>query len=294
MIARIKGGLGNQLFCYAAARRLALTHDLELVIDDVTGFVRDRAYQRLYCLDLFAIPCRKTTAWERMAPFERGRRAISKWIASGQSFDTRTYIEQEGQGFDARLLSLRPFRSLYLDGLWQDERYFSDVSDKLRSDLCLKQTPDPVQDTMALNIAAFQSVALHVRWFESPTAAGSVRNIDARYYQQAVAKTDAVLGSPHYFVFSDNVAAAIDTLELPVGRFTPAANNRGDKGAILDFWLMTQCRHHITANSTFSWWAAWLARPSGGLILIPNEMPKMQGACFWEPETSSFSAPYRR
>jgi len=282
LIARIKGGLGNQLFCYAAARRLALANDLELVIDDVTGFARDRTYQRRYGLAPFTIPCRKTTAWERMAPLERGRRAIAKWVARKRSFDARAYVEQEGPGFDPRLLYLKPRQSLYLDGLWQDERYFADIADTLRSDLRLKLSPDPANAAIARHISSCQSVALHMRWFESPAAIRSGRNVGALYYRQAIEKIEADLGSPHYFVFSDDVAAAITTLALPADRFTPVVDNRGEEGAIFDFWLMAQCRHLIMANSTFSWWAAWLGRPHGGSILMPGDVPRMRGACVWD------------
>ncbi|EKD98147.1 MAG: hypothetical protein ACD_23C00563G0001, partial [uncultured bacterium] len=64
VIPRIYGGLGNQLFCYAAARRLALVNNADLAIDDVSGFVHDHAYRRQYQLDHFAIPCRKATPAE--------------------------------------------------------------------------------------------------------------------------------------------------------------------------------------------------------------------------------------
>ena len=74
VIVRIKGGLRNQLFCYAAARRLALVNNAELVIDDVTGFARDRQYRHQYALDHFHIPVRKATPAERLEPFERYRR----------------------------------------------------------------------------------------------------------------------------------------------------------------------------------------------------------------------------
>lgn len=282
VVVRIKGGLGNQLFCYAAARRLALTNDLELVIDDVTGFVRDRTYQRRYRLDSFTIPCRKALSWERMAPLERGRRAIAKWIARSRPFDSRAYVEQERHSFDPRLLKLRPSRSIYLDGLWQDERYFADISDTLRSDLRLQLAPTSANQAIALRISSCQSVALHVRWFDAPTLAGTGRNVCDLYYREAINKIEANLNSPHYFLFSDDIAAAIVKLGLPAGRFTPVVHNCGDEGAIFDLWLMTQCRHFITANSTFSWWAAWLGRPQNGLILMPGDMPRLDGAWAWD------------
>src|SRR6266853_438179 len=95
VIARIKGGLGNQLFCYAAARRLALVNNAELVIDDVTGFVRDRQYRRRYALDHFHISVRKATPAERLEPLERYRRGLMKWLSRRKPLEERCYVEQE-------------------------------------------------------------------------------------------------------------------------------------------------------------------------------------------------------
>ena len=80
VIVRIKGGLGNQLYCYAAAKRLAIKNNAELIIDDVSGFKRDYLYQRRYMLDRFKIPHRKATSIERLNPFERVRRGLRKKI----------------------------------------------------------------------------------------------------------------------------------------------------------------------------------------------------------------------
>src|SRR6266568_7782352 len=99
VISRIRGGLGNQLFCYAAARRLALVNNAELVIDNVSGFVRDRMYCRKYMLDRFQIPVRKATPVERLEPFERYRRGMMKRLAYRKAFTERRYLEQEGIDF---------------------------------------------------------------------------------------------------------------------------------------------------------------------------------------------------
>lgn len=93
VITRIKGGLGNQLFCYAAARRLALVNNADLVIDNKTGFTRDYLYGRRYMLDRFNILARKATPSERMEPFERYRRGLAKWVSRRQNFEERSYVE---------------------------------------------------------------------------------------------------------------------------------------------------------------------------------------------------------
>ena len=78
LIAQIKGGIGNQLFCYASARRLALMNDAELVIDTISGFSADHLYKRQYSLDIFHIDASKATPWQRMEPFGRLRRGIKR------------------------------------------------------------------------------------------------------------------------------------------------------------------------------------------------------------------------
>lgn len=281
VIVRVKGGLGNQLFCYAVSRRLSMINNVELVIDDVTGFVRDRIYRRRYALDHFSIPCRKANAWERMEPFERGRRALSKWVSRRRPFEARTYIEQEGSEFDQRLLTLRPQGTLYLDGLWQDERYFFDISDTLRSELRFNLSPNAENATLARRISACQAVALHVRWYDPAAAPGTGRNLTTVYYEQAMQRIKEQIESPHFFLFSDDIAATMKMLRFPSGQVTPVNINGDEVGAIFDLWLMSQCQHFIIANSTFSWWGAWLGRPNGGIILTPSDTLPIYGTWVW-------------
>lgn len=269
LIVRIKGGLGNQLFCYAAARRLALNNNAELVIDDVTGFARDELYRRTYALDHFQIPCRKATPKERMEPFERYRRGLMKWLSRGRSFSTRRYVEQESLDFDERLLSLKVRGTLYLDGLWQSEGYFKDIEHTIRDDLRITRPLDELNLHMAEEICNSNAVALHVRWFNAPGAA-AVNNISTDYYQRAIALLEEKIESPRYFLFSDAPEAARAKLALPEGRVTIVSHNQGDENAFAEMWLMTQCKHFITANSTFSWWGAWLSPNTEKFIITPN------------------------
>ena len=269
VVTRIKGGLGNQLFCYAAARRLALVNNVELVIDDVTGFARDREYRRRYMLDQFHIPARKATQVERLEPFERYRRRLLKWLSRRKPFVERPYLEQEGLDFDERLLGLRVKDSLYLDGLWQSEGYFKDVERTIREDLRIIPPTDEANQRMVEHIRNSNAVALHVRWFDPPGDASS-HNLSDDYYERAIALMDAKLESAQYFLFSDAPETARLKLPSLEGRVTLVAHNQGEEQAYADLWLMTQCRHFIAANSTFSWWGAWLGGGSGKMVLTPD------------------------
>lgn len=267
IITRIKGGLGNQLFCYAAARRLALVNNAELIIDDVTGFARDCQYHRQYMLDSFQIPVRKATAIERLEPFERYRRGVAKWLSRRKPFAERRYLEQEELDFDERLLALEINGSFYLDGLWQSEGYFKDVEQVIREDLQFIPPDDLRNVDMAEEIMGCPSaVALHVRWFDAPgTETGS--NVSADYYRRSILFMEEKVVAPIYYLFSDDPQAARAKLVLPEGRECCVSHNRGS--AFADMWLMSLCRHFITANSTFSWWGAWLGQAKGKVIITP-------------------------
>lgn len=269
VVARIKSGLGNQLFCYAAARRLALVNEVELVIDDVTGFARDGRYGRTYQLNHFQIPARRATAAERLEPFERCRRAMMKWTSRLRPFARRGYLEQESHAFDSRLLSVKTTRVIYLDGYWQSEQYFKDIEPILRRDLRICSPLDAQNHETAQAIRSVESVALHVRWFDAPRA-GRGHNVTGDYYRRAIAFMESKLQSPHYFLFSDDPEAARSLLNLPSRCITPIVHNRGDANAYADLWLMSQCRHFITANSTFSWWGAWLADRRDKIVVTPD------------------------
>lgn len=269
VVVRIKGGLGNQLFCYAAARRLALANEAELVIDTVTGFSRDILYGNHYLLDAFALSGRKATPAERLEPFERYRRGILKLWNRTKPFEDRCYLEQEQLGFDSRLLDLKLNGALYLDGLWQSEGYFIDQEERIREDLRIAPPSDDENARMAVKIDGCSAVAIHVRWFDPPDE-NARHNASADYYRRAIAKTDEEIEGPHYFVFSDDPVAARAKLPLAEDRATFVDCNHGPDRAYADLWLMTHCRHFIIANSTFSWWGAWLGSFPEKMVVAPS------------------------
>lgn len=270
IIPRIFGGIGNQLFCYAAARRLALVNNADLVIDDVSGFLYDVTYKRRYQLGHFNIPCRKATSFERLEPLSRARRYLKRAINLQRPFEQRQYIKQEGIDFDARLLQVKPRGTVYLEGYWQSEGYFKDVEQAIRGDLCIIPPTDSLNQGMAEEIKNSCAVALHVRWFDAPSKGVTAHNIAIDYYRRAFELIEQKVISPHYFLFSDDPDAAQSKLALTGKRVTVVAHNKGDDKAYADLWLMSQCRHFITANSSFSWWGAWLGISDQKIIVTPK------------------------
>lgn len=269
ILPRIFGGIGNQLFIYAAARRLALVNNAQLVLDDVSGFVRDYVYQRHYQLDHFNIPCRKAAAAERLEPFSGLRRYLKRRRNARLPFDQRSYIQQAGRDFDPRLLQLKPRGDLYLEGYWQSENYFEDVKATIRQDLQIQPPTDAVNQAMANRIRCHTAVAVHMRFFDEPQASG-VNNALRDYYHRAIAEMERRVDNAHYYLFSDRPEAARGCIPLQDERITLVLHNQGDKNAYADLWLMTQCQHFIIANSTFSWWGAWLAAHADTQVIAPG------------------------
>ncbi len=287
VIVRLKGGLGNQLFGYAAARRLALANNAQLVIDDVTGFSRDRHHFRKFALDYFNIQSPRAGFFDRLEPFERYRRGIYKWLSQKKPFMQRNYLIQEGMDFDERVLSLRVKGALYLDGLWQSEGYFKDAGAVIRDDLRIDPPQDKSSREMAERIKSSNALAIHVRWHDLP-GCPDTHDLDTDYYKKAVALMKDKVNSPQYFLFSDNPESARLKLGLPAEQVTfvsqnrkdhPAHNRGFDESAIIDFWLMSQCKYFIIANSTFSWWAAWLADFKDKIVVAPGK--KIEGKVAW-------------
>lgn len=271
LVVRLKGGLGNQLFCYAAARRLARVNGAELVIDSVTGFKYDRLYQRNYALGAFNIPARFATRPELMEPFGRLRRLVSRKLSERKPLGQRRYIQQVGVDFDPGILTLRLNEGMtYFDAFGQSERYFADIRDELQQDLAMAAPADPMNLDLADQIQSVCSVALHVRWFDGGTVPHS-SNMALSYYAQAVALLLSKIGQAHFFVFSDRPDETKSLLE-PVLQGQPSTvvlRNVVTGNSHADFWLMRQCRHFVIGNSTFAWWAAWLGeRPDGGTQVV--------------------------
>ena len=282
IIPRIVGGLGNQLFIYATARRLALINNAELVLDNVSGFTYDHQYQRRYQLDHFNIHCRKATAVERLEPFSRLRRNLLRRWNSWLPLDSRNYLLQEGIDFDQRLLALRFKNSLHLEGYWQSEGYFKDVASQIRVDLQINPPTDATNLACAHRIRQQPAVAVHIRFFDDPVSARftGVNNVSGGYYERAVQAMEARVSGANYFLFSDRPEAARSLIPLPDDRVTLVRHNQGDENAYADLWLMTQCQHFIIANSTFSWWGAWLASNDEKVVIAPG-FEKREGASSW-------------
>jgi hypothetical protein len=184
-------------------------------------------------------------------------------------FEERTYIAQEGINFDQRLLKFKPRSTVYLEGYWQSEEYFKDIETVVRADLRITPPTDAANLNIARRMNSCKAVAVHVRFFDEFHVTG-LNNIPGDYYKNAIEIMEQHQPNAHYFIFSDKPQIARARIFLPDERVTLVAHNQGDECAHADLWLMGQCSHFIIANSTFSWWGAWLAEKDDTLVISPG------------------------
>lgn len=265
IVTKLVGGLGNQMFQYAAGRALALRQGSELRVDR-RSFVEYKVHA--YGLDCFAAQVQDAPA-AMLPQVADGRiRRILRSLAPGGRLPV---VRERAFTFQPELLQQRG--PAYLDGYWQSEKYFGDFADAIRKDFTVSRAPSPANAAWLARIRGSQSVSIHVRRGDYVTNAEANKfhgtcGID--YYERAVRALCARLdGSPEFFVFSDDpdwVRAHLD-LGAHVHHYVTdndAATNYED------LRLMSACRHHIIANSTFSWWGAWLNPSQGKIVIAPQ------------------------
>lgn len=266
IIMNIIGGLGNQLFQYALGRTLSILHHVEFKIDNL-GFVN---YMYGYGLHSFNIHGSIATKQEIMD--FKGRNPIHrqyiKWKNAQRPYYQRSIIQERHFHFDEMMHKVS---SGYLQGYWQSEKYFSVVEQEIRRDLTFRQEPDEKNKRILESIRTVNSVSLHIRRgdYVTNTTTNQVHGVmPLEYYQRAIKIISQQVDEPSFYVFSDDPQWAQDNLKLeyPV-EFV--AHNHGDK-SYEDLRLMGNCKHNIIANSTFSWWGAWLNNNPNKLVIAPD------------------------
>ena len=256
------GGLGNQMFQYAAGRALARRNKAELVLDTKTGFAWDRLFHRQYELDWFPIEARKASVLERL-PFwlERlAHRADRMDFAGIAKRPWGTFLCENANSFVREAFD-EQLQSLFVTGYWQNEAYFSEARDLIGKEFRLPRAETGLFPEMARKMEACNSVAIGVRLFEevpgaSKTGVGGL--VPMSHYSRAARLLAETTPNPEFFVFCTSQSAALDDLKLP-GPTHFITHDNGFEGTIERLWLFSRCRNHVISNSSFYWWGAWLA-----------------------------------
>lgn len=255
---RIRGGLGNQLFCYALAFHIATINQLDLIIDGETGFIGDN-FGRAYSLDKFGLKKGRIKQRYRLFSSLRIARLLVKifYILSRIPHNKRLFqVESWGSSpYSAVWVN----NNLYLDGYWQNVDYLFGFRESIRNNLLQNFAWD------SQRILKSNSVAVHFR-------SGKIDSVlSDKYYHDAVRKIKSMIKEPHFYLFSDvNLASAEKFFNSD--EYTIVSTDQS--GEFNDFIFMSQCKNFIIANSTFSWWASFLAENDNKIILAPKDIEK--------------------
>jgi hypothetical protein len=258
IVVRLNGGLGNQMFQYALGRRLAIERAVPLGLDlgSLNGPARRRA--RHYGLNAFQIDVSKLF-----------RRSFFVGLKDIKCFGARATRVKEIE--DHVLQEFPSDRSLVLDGFWQREEYFSPISEIIRREFQLKAPLTSDRQKIAARLSP-SAVSIHVRrgdYVGTPKFASFFGTCSSDWYKAAIAAMCERVQSPHFFVFSDDPVWARKNLPLhghPAEFIDRCPDNRDYE----DMYLMSRCAHHIIANSSFSWWAAWLNPSPDKIVIAPK------------------------
>jgi hypothetical protein len=296
IVVRLQGGLGNQLFQYAAGRALAdrLGRGLSLDLRDFGAYERRARLARIplaggllakgdtprpFLLDRFEIRAARWRAlalWMAGFPSHRRTRRLLRLFGLGRGILIQERDRSRLASLDACAASGDP---AYLDGYWQSWRYFEGSEAALREDLSFKRPPSGRNALLLRRLQRGRSVCVHVRRgdYVSDPGAARVHGLMGRdYYDAAVKRLGPSVRGASYYVFSDEPAWARAHLRFPGP--TRVVDHNGVDEPEEDLRLMSACRHFIMANSSLSWWGAWLSTRPGKRVVAPQRWFKSGAA----------------
>lgn len=271
IISNLIGGLGNQMFQYACGVALSARtqQNLRIATDQFDNYTLHNGFelQRVFCVDTplaTGHELKDLLGWQSSPRFRHvfGRPSL-RWACS-----RRCCIEPHFHYWPAIHEWNGP---AYVHGYWQSERYFSDVTTRVREAFSFRQPLDDADQAVQSHMQQQPSASLHVRRGDYTTSKnqGVYAQCDMRYYRTAINLLREQVPNVRIFAFSDDPDWVQAQLVPEFGALDIVRHNTGARSAN-DMRLMSSANHHIIANSSFSWWGAWLNPDPDKLVIAPK------------------------
>lgn len=268
IVVWLGGGLGNQMFQYALGRRLAIKFNVPLKLDiSWFGMNQLRTFKLLNFNISADIASVEDTTLAKGHQCNKNLHIIFEQL---KPYYRRSWVRQQRLQFDPNVFKVS--KTIYLEGYWQSERYFKDIDHILHKDFTLKSISSSQNQAMAFSIYQADSISLHVRrgdYVSNPQTSNVHGICSLNYYENAIATVSQVVRDPHFFIFSDDIEWVKQNLKMRYPA-TYIVHNGAEKD-FEDLHLMSLCKHHIIANSTFSWWGAWLCTNPDKIVVAPQK-----------------------
>jgi len=197
------------------------------------------------------------------------RRNLTRRINKLLPFDRRSYITEEFLRCDPRVLRLRARGRVYMEGYWQSEEYFKDISDVIRKDFEMKPSFDEVTLSEAEKIAGKNSVCVGIRRYREGPIPVKHAVLGPEYYLKAIDLMAQKLPDAHFFVVSEEPEWVMENLKIPYPA-TFISHKPGDENAYKNLWLMSLCKHFVVSQGTYHWWGAWLGKDPDKIVIAPD------------------------
>lgn len=273
IIARLNGGLGNQMFQYANGKARALSVDSHLLLD-ISEFETYRLHQGYELSKVFVGPF--AVANKKQIKALKGSSLLGKMPLFNSKlsklFIKKSLIQEPHFQYWSGITNVPD--SSYLSGYWQSEKYFQNFQEQIAADF---KFATPLQGMNEMLAAAIQedgqtSISLHIRrgdYVTNPKTQTYHGVCSLEYYQKAITYFTERLEKVHFFIFSDDPEWVIQNLIMDHPH-TFVSHNTGEN-SYNDMRLMSLCQHHIIANSSFSWWGAWLNPSKEKIVIAPKK-----------------------
>lgn len=269
IIIKLAGGLGNQLFQYAVGRKLSLQNKTILKFDTSEyKTINDRRYSLQYFNIVENIASRG-----EINEFKKYSRFPWKLVDKSRPLVKKKFINQTSEGklyfhFNPLITELKDNK--YLEGYWQSEKYFKDIENIIRSEVVLKTTYRITDSDLINEIIKTNSISIHIRrgdYVNDPKTKTIHGNLPLNYYRQAISLIASKITSPSFIIFSDDP----DWTKNNFNFIRPVVfiSDYGYKD-YQELILLSLCHYHIIANSSFSWWGAWLSAYPDKIVITPK------------------------
>ncbi len=277
VIVALKGGLGNQLFQYAIGRSISVRLGVPLTLD-LAWFEEVKAAGgvvttiRKYALEPYGLAVSTSCETRQAGKFERVAAKLSTIV--GRYIPAHLLVagvyHERSFSFDAKVFSLSA--PIGLDGYWQSHRYFDEIADLLRLDIGVPQNVSAASLEFADLIKSTDAIAVHIRrgdYVSNQNASATHGICSAEYYQEGLVQVARGLNNPHCFIFSDEPDWVKNNLNFAMPNTVVDINSLDL--AHEDLWLMSLCHRFVIANSSLSWWAAWLSISPRKIVVAPRK-----------------------
>lgn len=271
VISNILGGIGNQMFQYAAGRALTLTNRQRLLLDlsDFPNYHLHHGFELSRVFNVIAEVAETSTVHQMLA--WRANRLVKKVLRRPQFVWLRgkKFVVEPHFNYWSDFFNLT--EDCYLSGYWQSERYFKPIESVIRRDFTFREPLAGRNSELASEIAQTQSISLHVRRgdYVSDSKTGNIMDVcSLEYYRKAISYIAERVEHPVFYVFSDEMGWVRQNLSVTFPCIY-VDHNRGAE-SYRDMQLMSLCRNQIIANSSFSWWGAWLNSNPEKVVVAPR------------------------